>query len=69
MSTLTQTARQAGDMPDHIRDARIEDLAWMAETGETREEAARRLGLTVGTLEKFATRHCIDTWHRLRRTA
>lgn len=37
--------------------ARLEDARWMAETGECLDGAARRLGLTVNTLEKFLERH------------
>ncbi len=42
--------------------ARIEDLAFMAETGETREGAAMRLGVTLKSLDKWACRHAPETW-------
>ena len=42
--------------------ARIEDLAFMAETGETREGAAMRLGATLESLDKWARKHAADTW-------
>ena len=41
-------------------DARLEDARWMAETGECLDGAARRLGLTRNTLEKFLYRHDRD---------
>lgn len=42
--------------------ARIEDLAFMAETGETREGAAMRLGVTLKSLDKWAREHAPETW-------
>lgn len=42
--------------------ARIEDLAFMAETGETREGAAMRLGVTLKSLDKWARKHAAETW-------
>ena len=38
-------------------DARAEDLAWMVETGETLTGAAKRLGISTATLEKWCQRH------------
>jgi hypothetical protein len=42
--------------------ARIEDLAFMADTGETREGAAMRLGVTLKSLDKWAREHAAETW-------
>ena len=42
--------------------ARIEDLAFMADTGETREGAAMRLGATLESLDKWARKHAAETW-------
>ena len=42
--------------------ARIEDLAFMADTGETREGAAMRLGVTLESLDKWARKHAAETW-------
>lgn len=38
-------------------EARLEDVRWMAETGENLDGAARRLGLRVETLERFLERN------------
>lgn len=38
-------------------EARLEDVRWMAETGECLDGAARRLGLSVNTLERFLWRN------------
>lgn len=48
------------------RRERLEDLAWMVETGETSEGAARRLGLTQNALEKWATANAPDLMRQLR---
>lgn len=40
--------------------ARLEDVRWMAETGECLDGAARRLGLTRNTLEKWLVRNAPD---------
>lgn len=42
------------------RTARAEDLAWMAETGETIPGAAHRLGISTDALEKW----CDHNGHR-----
>lgn len=45
-------------------EARLEDVRWMAETGECLDGAARRLGLSRGTLERFLERNdraCLAT--------
>lgn len=47
---------------ENLQRARIEDLLWMAETGEHAEGAARRLGIGYDALERFARRHTPDTW-------
>lgn len=39
------------------RDARIEDVQWMADTGETLSGAARRLGLSVDAFERWLHRN------------
>lgn len=56
----------------HIRNdqsARLEDVTFMAATGETPDGAARRLGLRLDTLDKWCDRHAPDLWHRLRANA
>lgn len=40
--------------------ARLEDVRWMAETGECLDGAARRLGLSRNTLEKWLDRNAPD---------
>lgn len=47
------------------REARIEDLRWLAETGENAHGAAARLGTTFMALEKWAKRECPDAWRAL----
>ena len=47
--------------------ARIDDLAWMVTTGESAEGAARRLGITLNALEKWAANNAPDLWRQLRR--
>ena len=49
--------------------ARLEDLAWLAECGETVEGAAHRLGITVPGLQKWCERHAPELWARLGRWA
>lgn len=49
---------------DH--DARREDITYMADTGETYERAARRLGITVHAFEKWLDRHAPELRARLR---
>lgn len=41
--------------------ARLEDVQWMAETGECLDGAARRLGLTRNALEKWLSRRDPDS--------
>ena len=48
------------------RAERLEDLAWMVETGETVEGAAHRLGLSQNALEKFAGANAPDLLRKLR---
>lgn len=50
---------QAGRIRDMQRQAeeRAEDLAWMAETGETLTGAAKRLGIGLNALEKWCRTH------------
>lgn len=44
---------------------RLEDVTWLAETGETPDGAAGRLGLTVNGLEKWCDRHARHLWAQL----
>lgn len=44
---------------------RLEDLAWMADTGESAVGAAERLGVEHEALEKWLRRHDLGLWHRL----
>lgn len=45
--------------------ARLEDVRWMAETGEHLDGAARRLGISTATLERFLERNDRDALSRL----
>jgi hypothetical protein len=56
MSIMTARAALARNMQQSA-EARAEDLAWMADTGETVTGAAKRLGISVETLEKWCARH------------
>jgi hypothetical protein len=47
--------------------ARYENLAWMAESGESAEWAAHRLGISVDALERWCQRHAPELWQRLGR--
>lgn len=51
----TNEQRRADD--EQWRAARIEDLRWMAANGEHIEFAARRLGITPGSVERFLERN------------
>ena len=44
---------------------RLEDCRWMADTGESLDGAAERLGLTTATLEAFLRRYDRETLARL----
>lgn len=44
--------------------ARLEDLQWMHDTGETAEGAAARLGISLNALDKWCVRH--DASHLFR---
>ena len=59
-----RAAQQAA--ADKRRAERLEDLAWMVETGETVEGAARRLGLTPNALDKWCGQNAPDLLQRLR---
>ena len=48
------------------RQERLEDLAWMVETGETIEGAARRLGLSQNALEKWTAENAPGLLRKLR---
>lgn len=50
-----------------LREARAEDLRWMAETGETFDRAAARLGLTSKVLERWMFRYAPDLFPKLPR--
>lgn len=47
------------------RNARLEDLMFLVDTGETTEGAARRLGCTIDTLQRWCYRHAPDLWRTL----
>ena len=47
------------------RAARLEDLTWMAETGESASGAAHRLGLNRDALEKWCANNATDLWRQL----
>lgn len=47
------------------RHARLEDLTFMADTGETPEGAARRLGVRADSLDKWCDRNAPALWDRL----
>lgn len=42
--------------------SRLEDLHWMAATGEHAIGAAHRLGMTYKALEKWARKHAPHAW-------
>lgn len=44
---------------------RLEDLQWMASTGECATRAAARIGTTFKNLEKWCRRNDLALWHRL----
>lgn len=48
------------------RQERLEDLAWMVETGETIKGAARRLRLSQNALMKWGNQHAPHLLARLR---
>ena len=46
-----------------LPDARLADLRWLADTGESAEGAARRLDTTTAALEKWCRSHShADLW-------
>lgn len=56
----THRANLRAATTDHharIRAERLEDVAWMAATGECMTGAARRLGLTHSALDHWTRRH------------
>ena len=65
-AALDEYRRQQSERAERRRLERLEDLAWMVETGETVEGAARRLGLSPNALEKFAVEHAPDLLRQLR---
>ena len=51
--------------PDQIAaaiEARREDIAWLADDGQTPDAVATRLGVTVPTLEQWCRRHDLALW-------
>lgn len=56
-----------GSRRNRERAARLEDLTFMAECGETFEGAAKRLGITESALEKWGRDHAPELLRRLRR--
>lgn len=46
--------------------ARLEDLAWLARTGETTIGAAERIGLEPNSLERWCDKNARHIWHQLR---
>lgn len=44
---------------------RLEDLTWMADTGESATGAAERLGISHDALEIWTRRHAPELWKRL----
>ena len=65
-AALDEYRRQQSERSEKRRAERLEDLAWMVETGETVEGAARRLGLSQNALEKFAGANAPDLLRKLR---
>ena len=64
MTTPAQTAQGRRAALAHIAAARaraavrLDDLEWLAQTGATREDAARRAGFpSLAALERFISRH------------
>lgn len=52
--------------PTSRHSARLDDLAWMAATGECASGAAARLGTTTDALEQWCKRHGLTPeWQRL----
>lgn len=49
-------------MNTHDRTARLEDLAWMVESGESAEGAAHRMGITTLSLERWARHYAPELW-------
>lgn len=55
-----------GTRPGFVRQ-RLEDLEWLAETGECSEGAAYRLGISRSALQRFCERYGrSDLWAQLR---
>lgn len=46
--------------------SRLEDVLWMAATGEHARGAARRLGMTEEAFEKWCRNNAPDAWNVLR---
>lgn len=56
----------SGSLTKEQRRARVEDLQWMAETGESLTGACTRLRLTREALEKWCRGNgCLEVYHRL----
>lgn len=54
------------DWSARLNETRGEDLAWMADHGETFTGACERMGISSDALEKWGRRHRPDLLRRLR---
>lgn len=55
--SVTDVRRAAHDaLATHVTDAKIEDAVWLMDRGVDVTEAARRVGYTVGALERAIER-------------
>ena len=67
MSHIDPEDRETIRQPrDEMVAERLEDLAWLADTGENAVGAARRLGVSHAALDRWCRRHCFDLWQQLR---
>lgn len=51
---------------DDLVAQRIEDLEWFVATGESAQGAARRLGVSHDSLDRWCRRHAWELWQQLR---
>jgi len=56
-----------GPLTAEQRQARLEDLQWLVDTGETLTGALKRLDITKSALDKWCRNH--DCWHLFARLA
>lgn len=61
---MTITGINARHLAD--RKARLEDVRWLADTGESLTGAAQRLGITRDALEAWCRKYAPDAYHTLR---